>query len=138
VGLLAILDEFVITWDPPTGAASVRRPSGKEIYSRDGWRCSAPGCTSRGHLEDHHLVYRSRGGSNDPDNRICLCRFHDQRGEHGLLARCRGRAPLGVDWVVGRGGVGGRFRNERVLLLSPTPTAGPGARPGRGGADCAL
>jgi hypothetical protein len=110
-GLLGLLEEFVSTWDPP---ARGRRRPGEAIYARDGWRCTAPGCTSRRHLEDHHLVYRSQGGSHDESNRICLCRFHHQRGEHGVLATCRGEAPLDVVWTLGRDAVGGTYRNERI------------------------
>ena len=109
VGLMALLAEFVATWDPP--ASGVKRRSEK-IYIRAGYRCMAPGCLSRRNLEDHHLVYRSRGGGNEPANRECLCRFHHQRGEHGGLSRCRGRAPLGVVWRIGRGGGATWWRNE--------------------------
>ena len=109
VGLLALLEEFVQTWDDPQ--MSPKRPS-DAVYIRDGWRCTAPGCTSRRNLEDHHIVYRSRGGSDEPSNRTCLCRFHHQLGEHGGLSSCRGVAPLGILWTLGRGGAGGRWRNE--------------------------
>jgi len=110
VGLLAMLEDYAATWDDPKGIP--KRPS-DGVYSRDGWRCTAPGCTSRKNLEDHHVVYRSRGGRNDPSNRICLCRFHHQEGEHGEFASCRGTAPLGIRWRLGREGVGGDFVNER-------------------------
>ena len=56
---MSLLEEFVLTWDPP--APEVRRRS-DAVYARAGWRCTAPGCTSRRNLEDHHLVHRSRGG----------------------------------------------------------------------------
>ena len=113
VGLLALLEDFVDTWDLP-GASPSRRAD--DVYSREGWRCFAPGCTSRRNLEDHHLKYRSRGGdAKAPDNRTCLCGFHHRRGEHGDLARCRGQAPLGVLWRLGRKEVGVWFRNERRL-----------------------
>ncbi len=113
VGLLALLEEFVDTWDDERRMP--RRP-GDEIYVRDGWRCAAPGCTSRRNLEDHHVRYRSRGGDDDPANRICLCRFHHQRGEHGGLASCRGRAPTGLLWRLGRRGPGEVwYRNERQV-----------------------
>ena len=112
VGLLALLEDFVDTWDDP--AAMPRRP-GDEIYVRDGWRCVAPGCTSRRNLEVHHVRYRSRGGDDDPANRICLCRFHHQRGEHGDLASCRGRAPTGVTWRLGRRDAPSWYRNERLI-----------------------
>jgi len=132
VGLLALLEDFAFTWDPPHPGQ--RRP-GEEVYCRDGWRCAAPGCTSRRHLESHHLVYRSRGGGDDPANRICLCRLHHQRGEHGDLASCSGKAPLGVVWRLGKSAAGGAgirpagtaewYRNER--LLSGWQDAAPGA-----------
>jgi hypothetical protein len=112
VAFLALLEEFVAEWDDPRAAA--RRP-GDRVYHRDGWRCTAPGCTSRRHLEDHHVVYRSHGGSDDLSNRTCLCRFHHQRGEHGGLASCRGVAPLGLVWRLGPPELGQRFRGERWL-----------------------
>ena len=109
VGLLSLLEEFVATWDPP--ASTVKRRS-EMIYIRAGYRCMAPGCLSRRNLEDHHIVYRSRGGGNDPANRECLCRFHHQRGEHGGLSSCRGQAPLSVVWRIGRGEAATWWRNE--------------------------
>ena len=121
VGLLALLEDFVDTWDLPEASPSRRAD---DVYAREGWRCFAPGCTSRKNLEDHHLVYRSRGGdAKDPANRICLCAFHHRRGEHGFLARCRGQAPLGVLWRLGRREVGVWFRNERVLDASHASNA---------------
>ncbi|MGH9798444.1 MAG: hypothetical protein ACRD5D_09860, partial [Candidatus Polarisedimenticolia bacterium] len=112
VGLLAMLEDFVRTWDPGHKA---RPPSRDAVFIRDGWRCTAPGCSSRRHLEDHHLRYRSRGGNDAPANRATLCRFHHQRGEHGGLAAAIGRAPLAVFWRLGRDGIGGRYLNERRL-----------------------
>ncbi|TDI47393.1 MAG: HNH endonuclease [Acidobacteria bacterium] len=112
VALLAILQEFIETWDVDV---SGRRPSAQLIYNRDGWRCMAPGCTSRRNLEVHHVVYRSRGGHDQPENLICLCRFHHQMGEHGMLARVRGEGPLGLVWQLGREGRGGTYKNELRL-----------------------
>jgi hypothetical protein len=109
VGLLALIEEFVATWDV---AQNPRRPSEDAVHIRDGWRCMAPGCTSRRNLQEHHVRYRSQGGSDEIDNRLCLCAFHHQRGEHGGLASCRGVAPLEIEWSLGRGGSGGLFRNE--------------------------
>lgn len=128
VGLLALLEDFVQTWDPEergrgAGPGPIKRP-GDAVYSRSGWRCTAPGCTSRRNLEDHHVVYRSRGGRDELSNRICLCRFHHQRGEHGDLASCRGRAPLGILWRLGRRPLAAWYRNER--RVAPIPRAGDG------------
>jgi hypothetical protein len=121
VGLLAMLEDYVATWDDP--AAAPARDADR-IYRRDGWRCTAPGCTSRRNLEDHHLRYRSRGGDDDESNRTCLCRFHHQRGEHGGLARCRGTAPLGITWRLGREDVASHYRNERALCATASVAAG--------------
>jgi len=111
IGLLAVLEDFVETWDHDEGAP--RRPA-QAIYAREGWRCAAPGCTSRANLESHHIEYLSRGGDpTSPANQVCLCRFHHQLGEHGQFASCRGTAPLGLVWELGVDGIGGRFKNDR-------------------------
>ena len=98
VGLLALIEDFVATWDPDEPASGA---SDDPILARDGWRCLAPGCTSRANLELHHVIYRSRGGGDEAWNIVTLCRFHHQRGEHGDLARLVGRAPLDLIWRLG-------------------------------------
>jgi hypothetical protein len=121
VGLLALIEDFVVTWDRDQrqdARGRVPKQHGEAVYVRDGWRCTAPGCTSRRGLEDHHLVYRSRQGIDDLSNRTCLCWFHHRTGEHGALASCRGSAPLGITWRLGRSDVGRRYRNERRLERS--------------------
>jgi hypothetical protein len=112
VGLFSLLEEYTATWDDP--AQSPRR-AGDAVYTRAGWRCTAPGCTSRRNLEDHHVIYRSRGGDSALDNRICLCRFHHKLGEHGALASCTGKAPLGILWRLGKEEIGRWYRNERAV-----------------------
>jgi hypothetical protein len=49
-----------------------------EVRSRAGWRCQA--CGRRGRLDVHHVIKRSRGGSDfDLDRLVALCRAcHDQ------------------------------------------------------------
>jgi hypothetical protein len=110
VGLLLLLEEFAATWDNDAGAPERHDD---RVYVRDGWRCAAPGCSSRRHLEDHHIVYRSRGGDDGMANRITLCRFHHQRGEHGGLMSVRGSAPLGLSWRLGRADVAVGYGAER-------------------------
>ena len=111
VGMLTLLLDYTATHDPPDGKSTRRT----RVYERDGYRCAAPCCTSRQNLEEHHVVYRSRGGSDDLANRVTLCRFHHQRGEHGGLMSCRGSAPLGLAFRLGRPRGGRWFRNERRM-----------------------
>jgi hypothetical protein len=119
LGLYALLTTYAGTHDAHRG------PPG--VYARDGWRCMAPGCTSSSQLEDHHVLYRARGGDDEPDNRVTLCRFHHQRGEHGGAMQVRGRAPLRLDFELG----GLRYRNERVVARpgAPPAAAGPAQLP---------
>jgi hypothetical protein len=95
--LLSLLEEFVEAWDNPRHMP--RRPT-DAIAARDGWRCTAPGCTSR-EVEVHHIVYRSHGGSDDPANLTSLCPFHHRMGEHGGLLKVTGTAPLNLRFQIG-------------------------------------
>ena len=93
----AMLECALLAWtlrDP-----RARRPD--PVVERDGYRCAVPGCTSRRNLHDHHLRFRSAGGSDAPDNRIALCAFHHQRCLHVGLMRIRGRAPDGLVFEFG-------------------------------------
>jgi len=63
------------------------------VFERDGWRCTVPGCTSYRNLQDHHIRFRSAGGSEALENRTTLCAFHHLRGVHAGRVGCRGRAP---------------------------------------------
>ncbi len=59
VGLLGILEEFVSTWDRLE--ASPKRRS-DPVYSRDGWRCAAPGVyVAPQHRRPPHPVSLARG-----------------------------------------------------------------------------
>jgi 5-methylcytosine-specific restriction endonuclease McrA len=71
---------------PDTGGISGRPAASRiewqailsEVRSRAGWRCQA--CGRRGRLDVHHVIKRSRGGSDfDLDRLVALCRAcHDQ------------------------------------------------------------
>jgi len=52
----------------------------RKVLAHSRHRCQRPGCGHTRFLEVHHLVPRSRGGSNDLDNLVCLC-----SGCHKLL-----------------------------------------------------
>jgi hypothetical protein len=86
------------------GGLAPRVPAQYRVFERDGWRCTVPGCSSRRNLHDHHIVYRSAGGSNELANRTTLCAWHHLRGVHAGIVRCRGRAPddLRFDMPLGR------------------------------------
>jgi hypothetical protein len=93
----ALLDHALGTWllrDP-----TARRPD--PVIERDGYRCAVPGCSSRRNLHDHHIEFRSAGGSDAQGNRITLCAFHHQRCLHAGLLRIRGRAPAELVFELG-------------------------------------
>jgi hypothetical protein len=96
------------------------------VIGRDGYRCAIPGCTSRRNLHDHHVTFRSAGGSEAPSNRITLCAFHHQRGVHAGRLRVWGRAPDDLVFELGlRPGAAPlvRYRSGDVVLP-------PGSSPG--------
>ena len=53
------------------------------VLARDGG-CTADACGSRNHLQVHHILPRSRGGTHDPRNLTCLCWFHHHVVVHGM------------------------------------------------------
>jgi hypothetical protein len=71
------------------------------VFARDGWRCAVPACTSRRALHDHHLHFRSRGGTNARDNRVAVCATHHLRGIHAGYVRAWGEAPDAITWELG-------------------------------------
>jgi len=62
----------------------------REVLARDRHRCQSPGCDRTRFLEVHHIVPRSRGGDNKPENLITLCgschRLWHEIGEGMALA----------------------------------------------------
>jgi hypothetical protein len=102
----AMLDHAFAAW-----GEDAKVPARHRVFARDGWRCAAPGCTSMQNLHDHHVRFRSAGGSDAPENRVTLCAFHHLRGVHAGRVRCTGRAPDGLRWQLG-------FRAGAPPLLS--------------------
>jgi len=72
---------------------SVRRM----VFSRDGGRCSVPGCCNHAWQHQHHIRPRSENGSNDPSNLVLVC-----SSCHGLIhegkLEVEGSAPDGLVW----------------------------------------
>ena len=79
-----------------------RRPTEWRILERDKWRCQAPGCSARRRLEVHHIIFRSRGGSDEPENLVTLCHAHHQHGIHDEGLDLHGSAPGFLIWRLGR------------------------------------
>jgi hypothetical protein len=76
-------------------------PKKYQVFARDGWRCTVPGCTAYRNLHKHHLEFRAAGGSDDPENCTTLCAWHHLRGIHAGVIRCWGRAPGGLRFALG-------------------------------------
>jgi hypothetical protein len=98
-----MLEHALAAWtaaDPdPKRAKRLRREHA--VFARDGWRCTAPGCSSYRHLQSHHIRFRSAGGSDAPWNRTTLCAFHHHRGVHAGVVGCTGTAPDRLRFALG-------------------------------------
>ena len=94
--LEAMLDHALATWRPKK-----RTRRDYVVFERDGWRCTAPGCSSYRNLHRHHIVFRSHQGSNHQSNLTTMCAWHHQRGVHGHVLRCTGVAPNGLRFELG-------------------------------------
>jgi hypothetical protein len=66
----------------------------RDVFSRDGHRCQAPGCRNTRFLEVHHIKPRAKGGTNERENLITLCSAcHRLWHEHGGTPRVATRIP---------------------------------------------
>lgn len=71
------------------------------VFERDNFRCMVPGCSARGNLHDHHIDFKSHGGSNELFNRLSLCWLHHRMLHDGVISVV-GRADGVLFWRVGR------------------------------------
>ena len=72
------------------------------ILKRDRFRCQVPGCNCRRNLHIHHIIWRSKGGSDEPSNLIVLCARHHLRLLHNLLTlKIEGTAPHNLTFTFG-------------------------------------
>jgi len=113
------LEQWVLT-DPG------RIPTERRILERDGWRCRAPGCSSRRSLEVHHIRFRSRGGSNASWNLVTLCHAHHHHALHRGTLRVTGRAPHALVWEIGCSPDASplwTYRGDRLALRDQTGMA---------------
>jgi len=127
-GLERLLDRVIGEWESLPRHAD-------PIVDRDGWRCAVPACEARGNLHDHHIQFRSHGGSNARENRVAVCAWHHLRGIHAGLVRASGTAPGAVRWELGlRAGqppplrlVGDMYVSAEEYAGGKACVAGPGA-----------
>lgn len=54
-------------------SANISRETRRAIYRRDHYRCAL--CDSPRSIQVHHVIKRSQGGSNSPENLITLCMY---------------------------------------------------------------
>ena len=72
------------------------------ILKRDRFRCQVPGCNCRRNLHIHHIIWRSKGGSDEPWNLITLCATHHLYILHNLLTlKIEGTAPHNLTFTFG-------------------------------------
>ena len=107
VGLEAMLDHAIATW-LEAGAQFEDYAD----FTRDGFRCTVPGCTARRNLQSHHIRFRSARGPDVGWNRTTLCAYHHHRGVHAGSLGIRGRAPDELVYTLGVG----RFGSGDVML----------------------
>jgi len=116
VGL--ILLNFLDEWVRPEIIKKSRR---YRTFTRDGWRCQAPGCGSRAHLHAHHVIHRSRNGPDKGWNLVTVCRSCHEMIHSGCIS-VRGKAPGGLEWAMGinaNGDVRERYRNGLRVACDP-------------------
>lgn len=52
-------------------SANINTNTRKKVYRRDGFRCAL--CDSTKYIQIHHIIKRSQGGGNGPQNLVTLC-----------------------------------------------------------------
>ena len=109
----AMLEHVFEAWTAGSSDGGEERVrAAHRVFARDGWRCTVPGCSSYRELHDHHIRFRSAGGSDAESNRTTLCAWHHLRGVHAGPARLRlrGKAPRRLRFELG-------LRREAPALL---------------------
>jgi hypothetical protein len=98
--LAEIAEHFLEAW--PAERLRKMSRSRRQVLSRNGGTCEVPGCSLPGR-HDHHIRYRSRGGTDDTWNRVRLCVAHHLRGIHDGHLTVEGRAGERLIWHFGTG-----------------------------------
>jgi hypothetical protein len=95
--LVEMAEHFVVVWKAHVKDRMTKR---KRIFARDRHRCQVPGC-SRPAVQQHHLEFRSHGGSDDESNQLSLCAAHHLFGIHDQRMSVTGKAPDELVWRFG-------------------------------------
>ena len=95
--LLRLAQHFIETWKEILKEVNTLQ---SRIRKRDRHFCQVRGC-SRAAVHAHHIIPRSRGGTDDPSNLVSLCAAHHLFGIHGGRIRVTGRAPDELLWEFG-------------------------------------
>jgi len=88
---------FLVASTLDTWRGMSKLPAYGDIYLRDRFRCQSPACTSR-HVTPHHIVFRSRGGGDEPSNLVSLCDRCHLSLVHGGHLTVTGLAPHALEW----------------------------------------
>jgi len=95
--LAALLQDWLLT-----ERLHLKVSSNYAILKRDHFQCQVPGCKCRRNLEVHHIIWRSKGGSDYDFNLITLCRQHHRHILHNLMAlKIEGTAPHNLTFTFG-------------------------------------
>ena len=94
--LAELARHFTATWK---GAVSRKTPS-QTLRERDGGWCTVPGCSHHA-TDEHHVLYRSRGGGDEPENKTAVCGYHHHLCIHVGHVKAWGKAPDRITWVMG-------------------------------------
>lgn len=86
-----------VAWLPTVVRCNIAYTS---VYQRDRWQCCNPTCDEPA-SEPHHVVFRSRGGSDKDENVAGTGRFCHRPGIHTGRLRVTGTADHQT-WVIGR------------------------------------
>jgi len=95
--LVRVAQHFIDTWKSTLAERSTPH---RRVLLRDRSHCQVPGC-SRAAVHAHHVLYRSHGGGDEPENLVSLCVAHHLHGVHRGFVQVRGRAPDRLRWQVG-------------------------------------
>ncbi|MHC9539172.1 MAG: HNH endonuclease [Vulcanimicrobiota bacterium] len=95
--LAALLQDYLLT-----ERIHLKVASNYAILKRDHFQCQVPGCKCRRNLQVHHIIWRSKGGSDYDFNLITLCRQHHRHILHDLMAlKIEGTAPYNLTFTFG-------------------------------------